>query len=41
MLFKKIRRRNHSHEALNSNEPAIIDAVIGDEPPLPGKITYG
>ncbi|MCC9265489.1 pyruvate oxidase [Bacillus velezensis] len=29
------------HEALNSNEPVVIDAVIGDEPPLPGKITYG
>nr|WP_316101156.1 hypothetical protein [Bacillus siamensis] len=25
-----LRRRNHSHESLNSNEP-----------PLPGKITYG
>lgn len=29
------------HEALNSNEPVVIDAIIGDEPPLPGKITYG
>ncbi|UZD74565.1 pyruvate oxidase [Bacillus siamensis] len=29
------------HEALNSNEPVVIDTVIGDEPPLPGKITYG
>ncbi|MDQ0926312.1 pyruvate oxidase [Bacillus atrophaeus] len=29
------------HEALNSNQPVVIDAIIGNEPPLPGKITYG
>ncbi|MDF4195219.1 pyruvate oxidase [Bacillus amyloliquefaciens] len=44
---KGIKVTNHEelapafHEALNSNEPVVIDAVIGDEPPLPGKITYG
>ncbi|MFB4366678.1 pyruvate oxidase [Bacillus subtilis] len=29
------------HEALHSDQPVVVDVMIGNEPPLPGKITYG
>lgn len=29
------------HEALHANQPVVVDVMIGNEPPLPGKITYG
>ncbi|WP_434178018.1 pyruvate oxidase [Bacillus stercoris] len=29
------------HEALRSDQPVVVDVMIGNEPPLPGKITYG
>ncbi|MCY9031857.1 pyruvate oxidase [Bacillus inaquosorum] len=29
------------HEALHADQPTVVDVMIGNEPPLPGKITYG
>ncbi|MEG7336654.1 pyruvate oxidase [Bacillus sp. 0102A] len=29
------------HEALHADQPVVVDVMIGNEPPLPGKITYG
>ncbi|MCY8492966.1 pyruvate oxidase [Bacillus inaquosorum] len=29
------------HEALHADQPTVVDIMIGNEPPLPGKITYG
>ncbi|MFB0637276.1 pyruvate oxidase [Bacillus rugosus] len=29
------------HEALQADQPVVVDVMIGNEPPLPGKITYG
>ncbi|MFH0348780.1 pyruvate oxidase [Bacillus vallismortis] len=29
------------HEALHAGQPVVVDVMIGNEPPLPGKITYG
>ncbi|KAF1677587.1 MULTISPECIES: pyruvate oxidase [Bacillus] len=29
------------HEALRADQPVVVDVTIGNEPPLPGKITYG
>ncbi|MEC2062188.1 pyruvate oxidase [Bacillus inaquosorum] len=29
------------HEALHADQPTVVDVMIGNEPLLPGKITYG
>ncbi|MCY7892213.1 pyruvate oxidase [Bacillus vallismortis] len=29
------------HEAVQADQPVVVDVMIGNEPPLPGKITYG